>query len=160
LSLGRLNLTAKSLKTLCSLPHLRRLSLRFDLSMSKDDYKPLRQLRNLEELCLEEPRVSDWDVAMVIRNNPTIKVLSFSGGSISDEALQGLGACKALQQIECVGTALTGRFFANLANNVKLSKVRFEGDSVPDVSCEHIACVAHIKELSLAGSRVTAKGVQ
>jgi hypothetical protein len=118
----------------------------------------LPQLRDLEELNLGNPAVTDADVR-ALQGLPKLRSLGLMGASIGDEALEVMKTLPALRILNIVGTKVTDAGLAHLGDLTALEYLGLKGTAVGDAGLGNLTKLTHLTNLNLADTKVTDAGL-
>ncbi|MEX0585145.1 MAG: SUMF1/EgtB/PvdO family nonheme iron enzyme, partial [Pirellulales bacterium] len=154
---GRGNLTGAQIAALAKAPHLRGLVLSgMGQNLTDADFAPLADHAQLELLQLTgTPQLSDA-LLPHLRNLERLELLQLDGVSITDDGLKLLPALQRLTTLRLGGTASRGLVLAH-----------FRGSPLQNLSCDHLSDEGAeflsefptIRDLSIAGSPLTGRGL-
>jgi penicillin V acylase-like amidase (Ntn superfamily) len=117
----------------------------------------LPQLRDIEELSLANPNVTDAHVR-ALQGLPKLRSLGLMGAPIGDDALAVMKTLPALRELNVIGTKITD------AGLVHLSGLTFEylglkGTAVTDAGVAQLTSLKELEALNIADTQMTDAGL-
>lgn len=152
-SLNGAHVAVEDLKTLGSLPNLKRLDVEYN-SVSTEFLKTIGNLAGLERLDLQETGIRDDDLAN-IASLPNLRILLLSGRGISDEGLVHLRGMRKLQHVALRECSVTGSGLVHLAQSASLQSLDLRNCPIVDASRDIICSFKHLRELDLSDTAIS-----
>jgi predicted choloylglycine hydrolase len=135
------------------------VSASFDKATNLDAVLPLLpQLRDVEELSLANPNVTDAQ-ARALQGLPKLRALSLMGAPIGDDALAVVKTLPALRQLNIIGTKVTDAGLVHLRDLTSLEYLGLKGTVVGDAGLAELAGLTGLNTLNLADTKVTDAGL-
>ena len=143
------------LKTLRSLPNLRRLDVEYN-SVSPEFLQTIGSLSKLESLDLQETGISDDDLAS-IASLANLRNLRLSDHRITDAGLVHLAAMQKLRILAIRFCSVNGPGLAHLPQSLHSLELRWS--PVSDASRDAICGLKNLRQLDLSGTKVSEQTV-
>ncbi len=118
----------------------------------------LSQLRDLEELNLGNPAVTDADVR-ALAGFPKLRVLGLQGAPVGDDSLAVMKTLPALRVLNVVGTKITDVGLTHLRDLSALEYLGVKGTGVTDAGLASLEKLTGLTSLNLADTKVTDAGL-
>jgi hypothetical protein len=168
--------TDADLKTLAELPHLRKLSLGYEIGfeprptvymfregfgghITDDGLQYLGSLTSLQQLNLSERgELTDAGFAQ-LRTLSRLRKLWLHGTCLTDRGLEYLKPLRQLRELNIAHTAITDKGLAHVRSFTELNVLLLSGNNISDGGLNQLKTLQNLKELDLRGARVSDEGV-
>jgi penicillin V acylase-like amidase (Ntn superfamily) len=117
----------------------------------------LAQLRDLEELSLSNPALTDADLR-ALHGLPKLRSLGLMGAPIHDDALAVLRTLPELRILNVIGTKITDAGLAHL-HGFTLEYLGLKGTAVTDAGVAELTRLEDLEALNIADTRITDAGL-
>jgi Leucine-rich repeat (LRR) protein len=160
LHLNQDNVTGPGIQVLGSLPRLRWLYLRAKSgSFSAADFQVIGMCKELEILKLPQTELPAGSLRF-LKKLAHLKELDLSDASITDEHLDDIAECEAIEKLDLYGNSVTGKGLKKLSllprlSSLSLSKVQ----TVSDDDLKTLRECPQLKIIYIKGTKCTEQGV-
>ncbi|HJQ99912.1 MAG TPA: C45 family autoproteolytic acyltransferase/hydrolase [Candidatus Polarisedimenticolaceae bacterium] len=117
----------------------------------------LPQLRDVEELSLSNPGVTDAHVC-ALQGLPKLRSLGLMGAPIGDDALAVMKTLPALRELNVIGTKITDAGLAHLSG-LTFEYLGLKGTAVTDAGVARLTSLKELEALNIADTQMTDAGL-
>ncbi|MBC8869300.1 MAG: protein kinase [Planctomycetes bacterium] len=139
------------------LSSLKVLGLRSAQHISDQAVEQLARLRNLENVLIGHPNLTDRALASLCR--PGMHYLYFSNSKVTDAGMHHLSQCPALRQLHLNSTQISDSGLVPLTGLRSLWTLEIAETQITDQGMDHLAKLPSLEELNVSSTAVGDAGV-